>query len=220
MRTLFLSSFFVLCYANAACGTELNGHIELLQGSNHNKSIIVVYAEPVGAHEPPKPGRFELRQRDKTFTPHVLAVPVGSTVSFPNNDPIFHNVFSLSRPGPFDLGLYRAGDAKTRVFTQPAIYRVFCNIHPQMSALLLVLPTASITETNAEGMYHLDLPPGQYRLGAWSERSQQVAIEVNVTSDASNAPDITLDESKFVEIRHKNKFDQDYAPSAYEALKR
>jgi hypothetical protein len=167
-------------------------------------------------------GLFVFMQREKSFVPHVLAVPVGSVVTFPNNDPIFHNVFSLSRPMPFDLGLYRAGDSKTRVFTQPAIYRVFCNIHPQMSALLLVLPTSFITEANAKGSYRMEVPPGQYRLTAWSERSQPATVtaDVSVESAAFKAPEMTLDESKFVEIPHKNKYGQDYPPSAYETLKR
>jgi plastocyanin len=178
--------------------------------------VIVVYAEQVGEHEPPKPGHYELKQHSKTFLPHILAVPVGSAVTFPNDDPIFHNVFSLTRPGPFDLGLYRAGDSKTRVFNKPAIYRVFCNIHPQMSALLLVLPTSFIAETDAGGSYRMDLPPGRYRLSAWSEHSEPITEEVSVETAPLSAPELTLDESKFVEMPHKNKYGLDYPASAYE----
>jgi plastocyanin len=222
MQNLLLHSFVAFFCAAGAFGTELSGHIQVLEGSERGNSETVVYAEPLGEHAPPKPGHYELKQRNKTFVPHVLAVPAGSVVAFPNNDPIFHNVFSLSRPAPFDLGLYRAGESKTRIFTQPAIYHIFCNIHPQMSALLLVLPTSFITEANAQGMYRMEVPPGQYRVTAWSERSQPatVTVDVSVESVAVKAPEMTLDESKFVEIPHENKYGHDYFPSTYETLNR
>jgi plastocyanin len=217
MRISWLLSFFVLCSGSTGFGVEVTGHVKVLQGSEDRGRVIVIYAEPSGEHEAPKPGHYDLKQERKTFVPHVLAVPVGSTVSFPNDDPIFHNVFSLTRPGPFDLGLYRAGDSKTRIFTKPAIYRVFCNIHPQMSALLLVLPTSFIAEANRDGAYHLDLPPGRYRLSAWSEASEQpVTEDLSVESSPVSAPELTLDESKFVEVLHKNKYGQEYPASAYE----
>jgi plastocyanin len=220
MRTLIIHTLLAVCYVPAVFGTEVVGRIKQLPSSGDRRVTIVVYAEPIGEREPPKPGHYELKQQSKTFVPHVLAVPVGSTVTFPNGDPIFHNVFSLTRPGPFDLGLYRAGDSKTRVFNKPAIYRVFCNIHPQMSALLLVLPTSFITEADGQGRYRMDLPPGHYRLSAWSERSDPVTEELTVESASLSAPELTLDETKFVELQHKNKYGQDYPASAYEAGKR
>jgi hypothetical protein len=153
------------------------------------------------------------------FIPRVLAVPAGSTVGFPNEDLIFHNVFSLSRPRPFDLGLYRAGSSKERVFSEPATYRLFCNIHPQMAAIILVLPTSYITEPDTAGAYRLDLPAGRYRLTAWSERSEPATTEFTVSSGGAMAPELTLDESNFVEVPHKNKYGQDYPKSAYDPLR-
>src|ERR1700722_4205273 len=141
------------------------------RGAGINATTIV-YAEALDGAVAVKPGKFSIAQKNKTFIPHVLAVPVGSTVDFPNNDPIFHNVFSLSHPNPFDLGLYRDGDTMSRKFATPATYRVFCNIHPEMAAVILVLPTPYITEADANGNYRLDLPPGRYRITAWSERAQ------------------------------------------------
>jgi plastocyanin len=170
----------------------------------------IVYAEALGGNRV-QPGKFNMEQKNKTFLPHVLAVPVGSTITFPNRDSIFHNAFSLSRPGPFDLGLYRDGESKSRTFTAPATYRVFCNIHPQMSAIILVLPTSYITETDAMGSYRLDLPPGRYRLTAWSERAEPATTELMVGASGMNAPELSIDESKFVETQHKNKFGQDYS---------
>lgn len=180
---------------------------------------VIVYAEALDGR-PGQPGRFKLTQKNKSFLPHVLAVPTGSTVSFPNDDPIFHNVFSLSRPNPFDLGLYRAGDSKDRTFTSAAIYRVFCNIHPQMSALILVVPTSYITEADNAGNYRFDLPAGRYRITAWDERvGQPASVEVTVGASAFTAPNLTLDESQFVETQHKNKMGQDYPKSAYDTKK-
>jgi plastocyanin len=171
----------------------------------------IVYAESLGANSPAQPGQFSMQQKNKTFTPHVLAIPVGSTVAFPNEDTIFHNVFSLSRPNGFDLGLYRNGASKNQKFTAPATYRVFCNIHPQMAAVILVLPTPYITEADASGNYRLDLPPGRYRIAAWTERAQVPAtIEVTVGAANPAAGDLTVDESNFVETQHRNKFGQPY----------
>jgi plastocyanin len=171
----------------------------------------IVYAERLDAPARPKPQRVKLTQREKAFEPRVLAIPAGSTVDFPNLDTIYHNVFSLSPPEKFDLGLYRRGASKKKPFKQPATYRVFCNIHPQMTAVLLILPTDHITQADAEGRYSLALPFGRYRITAWSERSQPASVEITVAAASATAPDLQLDESQFVELPHKNKYGQDYA---------
>ena len=175
----------------------------------------VVYAEPLDAAAPRKPGRFTLAQKNKTFQPNLLPVPAGSTVDFPNNDPIFHNVFSLSPPQPFDLGLYRAGETRARLFSQPGTYRVFCNIHPQMTAVVLVLPTPYATVAASDGRFLLDLPPGRYRITALSERAEPVSVEVASATGATTTPDLTLDESSWVFVQHKDKFGKDYPAAAY-----
>jgi plastocyanin len=178
-------------------------------------ALAVVYAEPLDSAAPRAPRRVTLTQKNKTFQPRVLAVPIGSTVDFPNNDGLYHNVFSLSAPQPFDLGLYRAGDSRSRTFTAPGVYRVFCNIHPQMSAVVVVAPTAYATVAASDGSYMLDLPPGRYRLTAMSERAAPVTVEVTSTPGASNAPELTLDESQWAATQHKNKFGKDYPAAAY-----
>jgi plastocyanin len=175
----------------------------------------IVYAEPLDGATPRKPGTYALKQKNKAFTPNVLAVPVGSTVNFPNEDLIFHNVFSLSPPAPFDLGLYRDGASKSKTFTQPAAYRVFCNIHPQMTAIIAVVPSPFVTLADANGAFTLDLPPGRYRLTAMSERAAPVSEEVKVGASTTAAPALTLDETTFVQAPHKNKFGQEYPKEAY-----
>ena len=200
-------------------GAETSGHVRIVGASGKTESTVIVYAEALDGRSPVKAGRYQMVQRNKTFIPHILAVPAGSTVSFPNSDPIFHNVFSLSPPAPFDLGLYRAGSAKTLVFAEPSIYRVFCNIHSQMMGLILVVPTSWIVEADAQGSYRMDLPDGRYRLTAWTERASPVNLSVTVEAGHLSVPEITLDESKFVEAPHKNKYGQDYPATSYQPLR-
>src|ERR1051326_5745707 len=141
-----LLALLLLCpLADAA---SVTGRVRFSGRTPGVHSSVIVYAEALDNRRV-QPGRFKMTQKNKSFAPHVLAVPVGSTISFPNDDMIFHNVFSLSRPNPFDLGLYRAGESKDRTFTVPAIYKVFCNIHPQMSATILVVPTSYIAEVDS-----------------------------------------------------------------------
>ena len=214
MKSIIVAACFLLSVW-PAFGTPLSGRVRVTGRQAGFNVPTIVYAEALGGPTV-QPGQFSMVQRGKAFSPRVLAIPVGSTVNFPNEDLVFHNVFSLSRPNPFDLGLYRAGASKSRVFSAPATYRVFCNIHPQMSAIILVLPTSYITEADATGTYRLDLPPGRYRITAWSERAEPASMEVSVSATVQAGPDLSLDEAKFVEVGHKNKYGQDYPKSAYE----
>lgn len=209
---------FILLLPAAMGAAEVSGHVRVTGRSGSAGATTVVYAELVDGKTPVHPIHRKLAQKNKTFVPAFMAIPVGSTVDFPNEDQIFHNIFSLSRPEPFDLGLYRAGASKSRVFSQPASYRVFCNIHPQMTAVILVVPTSWIAEADSSGAYRIDLPPGHYRLTAWSERSQPATTAITVASTSATA-DLSLDESGYVEAPHKNKYGQDYSKSAYDPMK-
>lgn len=205
--------------AAVAHAGQVTGQVKVKGQGNRSPAITVVYAESLTGPTPVRPGRFKLEQQNKSFQPRILAIPAGSTVDFPNLDPIFHNVFSLSRPASFDLGLYRSGASKSHVFAEAATYRVFCNIHPQMAAVILVLPTSFIAQFEGAGTYKMDLPPGRYRITAWSERAPPPTTEVAVGESAATAPDLALDESKYVELAHKNKFGQEYPKSAYDPMK-
>lgn len=218
-HSIIISSLILaLALPGAGHAVEVSGHVHVTGRQGTAGVITVVYAELADGKTPIHPVHRKLVQKNKTMTPAFMAIPEGSTVDFPNEDPIFHNIFSLSRPEPFDLGLYRAGASKSRTFSQPASYRVFCNIHPQMTALILVVPTSWIAEADASGAYRLDLPPGHYRLTAWSERSNASTSEVTVPSGGTTA-DLSLDESGYVEAPHKNKYGQDYSKAAYDQMK-
>jgi plastocyanin len=198
-----------------AIAGPLSGVVRTKTNGGAVPATAIVYAEPLDSAAARKGSNAALVQKNKTFQPHVLAVPVGSTVSFPNNDPLFHNVFSRSAPQPFDLGLYRSGQTRARTFTQPGTYRVFCNIHPHMTAVVVVAPTPYVTMVGADGRFVLDLPPGRYRLTALSERAGPVTVDATSTAGAATAPELVLDESAWTAVQHKNKFGQDYPAAAY-----
>jgi plastocyanin len=200
--------------STAAAG-PVSGTVRTIARPGVAPATAVVYAEPVDAPAVRTSRRVTLLQKNKTFQPRVLAVPAGSSVDFPNNDGIFHNVFSLSEPQPFDLGLYRAGDSKQRTFTAPGIYRVFCNIHPQMTAIIVVTPSAYTTIAGADGRFSLDLPPGRYKITALSERASAASVDATSTAGATTVPEVTLDETSWALVQHKNKYGQDYPAAAY-----
>jgi plastocyanin len=214
MKRRIILVIAVLLGAVPLLAIPLTGRV-VVKGRAPNTNLpTIVYAESLDGGARPQARRFTLRQEKKSFHPRFQVIPVGSTVDFPNEDSVFHNVFSLNPPERFDLGLYRAGASKSQTFKEPGEYRVFCNIHPQMSAVILVVPTSNYVEADASGNYRLDVPAGRYRLTAWSERSEPVSAEVTVGAGTTTFPELTLDESRAVKGPHTNKFGQAY-PKAH-----
>jgi plastocyanin len=209
-----MSGLLVLALSNTAFADQLSGRVEWQTRGSATPAQAVVYAEPIDRPAPLIPGTAAIQHKNKTFLPHVIAVPAGSTIAFPNDDAIFHNAFSLSQPEPFDMGLYRAGESKQRVFGKPGSYHVFCNIHPQMAAFVVVTATPYVTVAGQDGAWRLDLPPGKYRVTALSERASPVTVEVSVNGAATSSG-LVLDESAFVATPHLNKFGRPYPKDAY-----
>lgn len=136
----------------------------------------VVYLDPAprAAFDVSDEPHARMDQRRETFVPHVLAIVAGSVVDFPNNDETYHNVFSLSRTKPFDLGRYAAGRSKSVRFDRPGIVRVFCDIHSHMSAFILVFSHRYFAVTDNQGRYRLEnVPPGSYNLVVWNEAAEE-----------------------------------------------
>jgi plastocyanin len=160
--------------------------------------------------------RFEIAITDKTFAPHVLVVPAGSTVAFPNHDPFDHNVFSVSDSNSFDLGLYGRGEGKTTVFKYPGLVRVFCNVHPRMVALVQVMGTHHFTQAGGDGSFTITgVEPGSYKLHVWHERApQEIVRDVTVGPDGVSDLQVTLNARGFRWQPHKNKFGKDYPTNA------
>jgi hypothetical protein len=173
---------------------------------------------PITHDESPRP---RLIQRNKTFDPHVLAVQVGSQVDFPNHDPFFHNVFSLFNGKRFDLGLYEAGSTRGVHFDRAGTCYIFCNIHPQMSAVVVVVDTPYFAVSDARGAVSIPhVPPGRYQLNFWEEHcspkalnelSQQITVAESVTSLGS----IRLQESEAPVTVHLNKYGKQYDPEVF-----
>jgi len=151
--------------------------------------------------------------RDKRFTPHVIAVPSGATVTFPNVDPIFHNVFSRTPGSEFDLGLYRRGSKRTIKLSRPGLVRVYCNIHPEMAAYVMVLDGAGSAVTGDDGTFVLrGIPPGRRVVHVWSERGGESEQTLVFRSGGRLRLDTTLDATAYRAQAHKNKYGKDYPP--------
>ena len=144
---------------------------------------VVVYLADAKSATPPTPMHVKVVQKGEQFLPPVTAVTVGSTVEFPNEDPFFHNVFSLSRARTFDLGRYPSGESRSRSFPRAGVVKVYCDIHSHMSALIMVLDHAWFTIPSETGAFTLPpVPPGKYTLVAWHERIGEQRQRIQVTA--------------------------------------
>ena len=181
----------------------------------------LAYAAAAGPGAGPTghPGPFRLVQKNKMFTPHLLVVPTGSSVEFPNEDPFFHNVFSLFNGKRFDLGLYESGTSRAVRFDREGVSYIFCNIHPEMGAVVLAMSTPYWAVSNAAGEVSIpNVPPGSYKLHVWSEAAQSANLaEAERTVQVGAAPmrldPIVLQAVEDPMEHHKNKFGEDYRPS-------
>lgn len=198
---------------------ELTNSRDAAVRKHKDYSGVVLWLEPVERAAPPAPPkRVEMLQRDKSFLPHVLAVSVGTTVDFPNLDPIFHNAFSNFSGQPFDVGLYPPGTSKSVVFKHPGIVRVFCNIHPAMSAIIAVLPTPWYTLTESSGKFSIvNVPAGEYQLRIFHERALPENLKflerrIAVPEGGLALPLISISETGFIPAPHLDKYDKEYAP--------
>ena len=192
----------------------LTGHLTLLEKGDKQAEDVgqaVIWLETKTRVSAPAPVRAEINTADKEFSPHVLVLPVGSTVTFPNHDPFNHNVFSLSEENPFDLGLYGRGETKAVKFSRPGIVRIFCNVHPGMSALVMVRDNPYYSQPSSDGSFTIDaVPAGRYVLHAWHERASELSRDLMVPVQASNALDLRLDARGYKFKPHLNKFGRPY----------
>jgi plastocyanin len=154
-------------------------------------------------------------QKNKMFTPHILPIVAGTTIDFPNADPIFHNAFSSYSGQVFDVGLYPPGTSRSVRFQRAGVVRVFCNIHPSMSAIILVLTTPFFAVTPHDGTFRLDVPPGSYDLNIFHERATEESLDslskrIIVPSEGLHVPPIVVSEAGYLTAPHKNKYGKDY----------
>lgn len=203
-----------------AFGASVDGSVEIVNGSSHSASDVVVWLQPLSGSVPEmrKPVHRTLLQKDKSFRPHVLAIRAGTVVDFPNADPIFHNAFSNYDGQVFDVSLYPPGTSRSVQFQKPGIVRVFCNIHPMMSAVIVVLDTPYFTTAARDGRFHIaGVEPGEYNLMTFDERAvseghppRHVHVgDADVTVDA-----VQISELRYVPMKHRNKYGEDYPPAS------
>jgi plastocyanin len=228
-RWLICFSFGASLALIGANGSTVSGAIQLIpnskspRGQTRHLSDIVVWLEsPVATVSFGVPARHaQMLQEDKMFHPHVLPILVGTAVEFPNADPIFHNAFSNYDGQMFDVALYPPGTSRTVVFRKAGIVRVFCNIHPSMSAIILVLKNPYFARVAADGRYRIaNVPPGQYELHYYDERAatddtHAPQLTVESALPEVSAPTLHVSEASYVTLPpHRNKYGQDYPPDA------
>lgn len=207
----------------AAGQASLRVRVELTRNGHRAKdaSNAVVWLTPIGGpSEPPRQEAAkipQLVQKNKSFHPSLLVIPVGGKVEFPNQDPIFHNVFSLFEGKRFDLGLYESGTTRFVQFDKPGISYIFCNIHAQMSAVIITVNTPYYGISDARGEISIaHVPPGRYDVQVFHTSVAPGVLhtlnrEITVTSDDTSLGTFSLAESD-LELAHKNKYGHDYDP--------
>ncbi len=167
---------------------------------------------------PPRIQQYTLVQKDKQFSPHLLVVPTGSTVEFPNLDPFFHNVFSRFNGKSFDLGLYEAHSRHSVNFDRDGVSYIFCNIHPEMGAVVISLSTPYYGISSRDGSVVLHgIPLGNYRLNVWAEnvsadRLNALSRVVAISPRNTNLGTLVIETSGDLMSHHLNKFGESYNP--------
>jgi len=211
-RLIFLGLLASLGMASSLAAGTVTGRVEMLEkGGKKASDLSEAVVRIEGVKVRPKPVSVEVRMKGKTFVPHMVAVPVGGRVTFPHDDSIFHNAFSVSGDNRFDLELYKKPTARAQTFEHAGIVRVYCNIHPQMSAIVLVHDNPFFTMAGRDGRYSLGgVPAGTYTVTAWHERGEEASVEVVVPAEGQAVANLTLDASSYRRARHKNKHGKDY----------
>jgi len=170
--------------------------------------------------------RLQVVQKNKSFQPHLTVARVGTMVDFPNRDPFFHNVFSLFDGKRFDLGLYEAGATNSVRFDHPGVSFLFCNIHPEMSAVVVAVDTPYYGISDKSGGVTIaNVPDGRYELHVWYERSlpeelKPLARTVHISQDSRDLGAIVVKQDADFSPTHKNKYGQDYPPAPREGYPR
>ena len=216
-------ALWLACFC-AQAQQPLKAHVDLTRNGHPLKdaSNAVIWLSPLGttadaarqdpSHIP------QLVQKDKSFKPLLVVIPVGGKVEFPNHDPFFHNVFSLFDGKRFDLGLYEAGASNSVRFDRLGVSFLFCNIHPEMSAVVVAVDTPYYGISDRSGNLAIqNVPDGKYELHVWYERSlpedlKTLTRTVTISSTSRDLATIQVPENPSFTPTHKNKYGQDYAP--------
>ena len=196
--------------------SSLHGRITLLMsdGSTAPAQDAVVWLPGAARIAPAaSPAKPSMASDQKRFVPHVVAVPTGTTVDFPNLDKIFHNAFSVSPGNQFDLGLYRKGASRSATFAAPGVVRVYCNIHQDMAAYVVVVAPGAMAITDASGAYRIaGLRPGRQAIKVWHEMTGEAEDAVDLAAGEDGTWELTLDARRYRRQPHLNKDGKPYPP--------
>jgi plastocyanin len=200
--------------AHAAPGGTVTGTVRVTEsdGKAAPGADVIVYI--VGFDEPPGKQVAQIQQKGRRFVPDLVAVTLGETVEFPNGDPFLHNVFSQSPTRKFDLGSFKRGETKSRQFTSLGSVDVYCNIHPEMAATILVLPNRKHTHARADGTFQIDgVLPGTWKVLAYTRRAVRPAsAQFTVTAGGTATVELVL--LRGGEAPHTNKYGEKYRPES------
>lgn len=202
----------------AGAGAQVSGRVQVTDAGGRQAQDLgnaVVFLEGRGPRAAAT--RIDMALDARQFRPRVVVVPVGTTVQFPNLDPFNHNVFSLNEPNAFDLGLYGRGETESKRFTRPGVVRIYCNIHPRMTGVIVVRDNAWFAQPGADGSFTIPgVPAGTYTLNVWHERAPAVSRQITVTDGGLTGLELALDASGFQFVQHRNKSGQEYTGAARE----
>jgi len=226
----------LICFSLPLAAGSVTGKVELRDSREASvrkrldySGVIVSLAPIAGPQNRLTDFHVTMLQKNKTFSPHVLAIAAGTYVDFPNDDPIFHNAFSSYNGQLFDLGLYPPGSTKSVQFKRVGVVRVFCNIHSSMSAVIVVLPTPYFATTSRDGTFQIpNVPAGDYQLNVFHERATEAtlsALSRRIAVEQTALPPIIISEAGFLQMPHNNKYGHVYPPetddrSIYPAAKK
>jgi len=220
MRALVCIAAIVFASPVAAAGPagRVTGKVRVTEADGKPTAGAEVIIYVVGFSEPPGNEQVTVKQQGRKFVPELVAVTLGGKVNFPNADAFLHNVFSQSSSRKFDLGSFKKGETKTKEFPTPGAVDVYCNIHPEMAATILVLPNQRHTRAAADGTFSLDgVPPGTWTVFAYTRRATKpVSAKVTVTAGAETKIDLAI--QRGAELEHLNKYGEKYrsgTPNTY-----
>jgi plastocyanin len=211
--------------ALSAQSVDVTAHIKVTRvrtegrSSQRSSADVVVWLTPKESLPAPRPQQsYTLSQKDKQFIPHILVVRTGSSVDFPNLDPFYHNVFSLFNGKRFDLGLYEAHTHRAVLFDRDGVSYIFCNIHPDMGAVVIALSTPYFGISTRDGNLKISgVPAGSYRLNIWAEnvpvdRLNALSRQVDISPSNTDLGTFELQASGNIMTQHQNKFGESYPP--------
>ncbi len=221
MRSYCVKGMILFWLLGSAVATHSEQLLDVTAQTEHTRrqppaAIWLTPLHPAGVSTPGTGKTYTLLQKNKEFTPHLLIVPVGSVVHFPNADPFFHNVFSLFEGRRFDLGLYEAGSSKEITFSREGVSYIFCNIHPEMSAVVIALSTPFYSVAGPQGTFRIpNVPADDYMLHIWVEGESQGASNVStrrvrISADHTDLGVIHLPQLPHGPAPHENEYGQKY----------